>query len=178
MTTEVHRSELGRVGAGVWGVLAVGLGVDVLRRGQGPAAWLSLIVLAALCLSVYAFAWRPAVLVDDEAVTLVNPARSIRIPWDAVTYVGGTWSLQVRTRAADYRAWASGPRPRRTSPGSDADAGRLSRRLADRWEERSRVGPQQKPGEPVTIAWDRPLLVGVAVLAASSVAMSLVEVAA
>ncbi len=162
---EVHRSELGRVCALAWLVLAMLLAIDVVHRGHGRSAALSLVVLGLLSLGVYALAWRPELVIDEQAVTLVNPLRTVRVPWRAVSSVGGRWSLEIRTQGGTYAAWASGPRPRRRRRplcyASDApelpDESRVSRRVTARWEDVvSR--PVAGTAEPVGLHWDGPLL--------------------
>ena len=174
---EVQSNELSRVGAVVWIVLSALLALDVLRRGHGRSAAVSVVVLGLLCAGVYALAWRPGLVIDERAVTLVNPLRTAWIPWGAVTSVGGRWSLEVRTSAGTYTAWASGPRPRRRRPRGlrarlpDAaavpempDESRVSRRVIARWEDFATRVPDGSPAEQIRVTWDRPLVAVVAVL--------------
>lgn len=175
---EVQRSELGRVGAIAWAVLAVLLAADVLRRGHGRSAALALVVLGLLSVGVYALSWRPELMMDQRAVTLVNPFRTVRIPWSAVTSVGGSWSLEVRTELGTYAAWASGPRRRKRRPRGQLtaptapDETRISRRVIARWEESVSAARSAVPsGETVDVSWDRPAVAGGVVLGVALVGL-------
>jgi Bacterial PH domain len=70
------------------------------------------------------FAWsvfvRPAVVLDDEGVTVRNVVRDAHIPWGKVTYVESRWNLKVFVGDRGYTAWAIASqieRPKRVSGG-------------------------------------------------------------
>lgn len=65
------------------------------------AAW----VLFGLAL-LWSLFVRPAVLLDDEGVTIRNVIRDIRIPWVLVTSVESRWSLKVFVGDRGYTSWA------------------------------------------------------------------------
>lgn len=79
----------------IWLVFAVLNLADLAWQGGGHAA----LVVAAVILLVtgvaYVAALRPRVIADDEAVTVRNPLRDIRVPWSAVTGIDLGDSLRV-----------------------------------------------------------------------------------
>jgi len=88
-----------------------------LALGLGLLAWLAF--------------WHPRVEVTDDGVVLVNPFRTITVPWAALIHVETQYSLTLVTPAGRYRAWAA-PGPGRhqvVTAGNDELAGmsRLAR---------------------------------------------------
>lgn len=51
--------------------------------------------------------WHPAVTVDDDGVTLVNPLRTIRVPWAALIQVQTQYALTLHTPQGRFRSWAA-----------------------------------------------------------------------
>jgi len=94
------------------------------------AAWV--VFVLAVVWSVFV---RPAVLVDDEGVTVRNVIRDFHIPWARVTDTESRWNLMVFAGERGYTSWAISAqvgRPKRPgggllgsfSPGRlDKDAG-------------------------------------------------------
>ena len=71
----------------------------------------------ALAWSVY---FRPAVVLDEEGVTLRNIVRDVHIPWGRVTDIESRWNLKVFVGDRGYSAWAITSqvgRPRHVSGG-------------------------------------------------------------
>lgn len=62
-------------------------------------------VLFALAL-VWSLFVRPAVVLDDDGVTLRNVFRDIHIPWGRVTDAESRWNLKVLVGDRAYTAWA------------------------------------------------------------------------
>lgn len=90
----------------VCGVTALGLLVSVAWHwADNPqplfVAWV-LLVMAV----VWSLFGRPAVILDDDGVTLRNVLRDVYIPWARVTDVGSRWSLKVFVDERGYTAWA------------------------------------------------------------------------
>jgi Bacterial PH domain len=56
--------------------------------------------------------WRPALVVDDDGLTLRNPLRTVRLPWSQVQGVAMGWALTVTAAGVRHRVWAV-PGPRR-----------------------------------------------------------------
>ena len=65
------------------------------------AAWVVFILAVVWSLFV-----RPAVLLDENGVTLRNVVRDIHIPWGQVTDVEFRWNLKVLVGDRPYTAWA------------------------------------------------------------------------
>jgi Bacterial PH domain len=104
----VLHHDLGRAVTVVWLVAtAAVVAVQPAANRPGQAAWM----LAVVAVS-YAVGWYPALVVDDDGLTLVNPLRSNRIPWPAVDDVTMGWLLEVRAGGRRYRSLAV-PGPRR-----------------------------------------------------------------
>lgn len=51
--------------------------------------------------------WRPAVVIDDAAVTVRNPLRDVRIGWSALDEATFGWSLRLRAGELSCRAVAA-----------------------------------------------------------------------
>lgn len=101
-----------RPGSAVWitAGLLVFLGGFVLARGAeygATAAWRTLPLAAGLAVLVWLVTWRPHVRVDDEGVTVVNPLRTVHVPWGALIAVSTRYTLTLHTPRAELQAWAA-----------------------------------------------------------------------
>ena len=94
-----------------WALLAVGAAGTALRTPAAGLRWLA--VLALVAAAVYVLFWRPSVEVDDEAVTLRNLVRDVRVPWRRLDAVDTRYSLTVESGGRRYAAWAA-PAPGRS----------------------------------------------------------------
>ncbi len=103
---QVFRPLFGRVLTVAIGLLCTGAFVWLLVDDPAGAAralpWLLLVVGA--CWAVY---WRPHVVVDDGGVRLVNPLRTIDLPWPAIQAVDTKFALQLITAYGRFTAWAA-----------------------------------------------------------------------
>lgn len=101
-------------------VLGAQLGADDAGKALRGLPWYG---LAGLLL--WAAVWRPRVLVADDAVTLVNPLRTVTVPWAAIITVETRFAFALRTPGGKHTAWA-GPGPGRhqalSATGSDLRA--------------------------------------------------------
>jgi hypothetical protein len=70
--------------------------------------------MLAVAAVAFAVGWYPALVVDDDGLTVANPLRSNRIPWPAVDDVTMGWLLEVAAGGRRYRCLAV-PGPRRMS---------------------------------------------------------------
>lgn len=90
----------------IWAMAAIGLGAMVFQ-----GFWMELLRYGALFLLAAWGVWMvfgaPAVRIDEDAVTLDNVARSVRIPWNAVADVEAGLSLAIVTAHGRYSAWAA-----------------------------------------------------------------------
>lgn len=104
----VLHHDLGRAVTMIWLVATVAVvAVQPAANRPGQAAWMLAVAAVA-----FAVGWSPALVVDDDGLTLVNPLRSNRIPWPAVDDVSMGWLLEVRAGGRRYRSLAV-PGPRR-----------------------------------------------------------------
>lgn len=106
MPRQVFRSGFWRGVAVVWAAFVAFNAWDIASRGFPDNGVLGLLVLGAATVIVYAVGWRPAVVADGSGVSIRNPARTIHLPWNAVTDIDATDALRVHDRSGFYRAWA------------------------------------------------------------------------
>lgn len=78
---------------------------------------------------VWVLAWRPSVMVADDAVTVRNPLRDVRIAWPALDDAGFDWALWLRAGNVTCRA-AAAPGP--ASMGALYDRGRSKTGIYER----------------------------------------------
>lgn len=103
---QVFRSTFGRVLTGALAVLALAAVVVLLARDPfellRALPWLALVVGAC-----WASFWRPCVVVDDGGVQIVNPLRTIVLPWPSIVAVDTKWALTLVTVYGGFTAWAA-----------------------------------------------------------------------
>lgn len=114
--------------------------VDAAVRGSWDIVFRTLGPTLALAWVLWVLTARPHLRVDDEALTVVNPLRVIRLPWGAIADVRQRWQVEVDTVNGRTARCLGGPGPR--SDGLSA--------IVDRWTERR----ADAVGEP-TRGWDR-----------------------
>jgi hypothetical protein len=122
----VYRPTAVRVLSAVtWVLLAGTLAVTAWRDPVEGLRWLP--VLALVAAVVYALFWRPSVEVDDDAVTVRNVVRNIRVPWIRLDALDTRYALSLEAQGRRYAAWAA-PAPGRSQAlrQSTRDAGALA----------------------------------------------------
>jgi hypothetical protein len=89
-----------------WTVIA---GLTAARGFEdGTTAVLRALPLAiALGLLAWLVFWHPRVEVTDDGVTMVNPLRTVTVPWAALINVETQYSMTLVTPSGRYRAWAA-----------------------------------------------------------------------
>lgn len=168
-----------------WAVIA---GLTAARGFEdGTVAVLRALPLA-LCLSLLAWLvfWHPRVDVTDEGVVLVNPLRTVHVPWASLIDVQTQYSLTLVTPTGNHRAWAApGPgrhqvltagrdelagvsRQARDSRGAvaigdlpSAPSGQVAALVRRRWEhlvENEQVPLGVADDTPVTTRWNVPAI--------------------
>ncbi|MGN7190118.1 PH domain-containing protein [Curtobacterium sp. MCBA15_004] len=146
-------------------VLGVLLLADAAARGSWDVVLVALGPVAAAVWVTWVATVRPCIRFDDDAVTVVNPLRTTRVPWPAVRAVRQRWQVLVDTvdgRTVTCRGGPALPR-RRPGAGGPADAPAV-RPLLDRFAERRRVAGSAGPDAPVETTWDRvPVVLGAVV---------------
>jgi hypothetical protein len=137
--------------------------------------------------------WFPVVRLSESGVTLVNPARTVTVPWVALIAVDTKFALKLRTPHGAYTAWAA-PAPGVTGayrakpehvqnlPGTsfgaggsmrpgdlrNSDSGAAAFLVRTRWAalaESGRLDVDQTDTSRAAVRWNVPQLVGAAVAA-------------
>lgn len=126
---QVFRSTFGRVLTGGLALLALTAVVVLLARDPlellRALPWLALVVGAC-----WALFWRPCVIVDDGGVRIVNPLRTIELPWPSIVAVDTKWSLTLVTAYGEFTAWAApAPGARQTALAARTETKHLSPRI-------------------------------------------------
>ncbi len=112
----------------IWAVFAAANLVDLAVQGRDRFSLLAGIGLVVVTGFVYAGAWRPRIVTDDEGLTIRNPLRDHKIGWSAVSLVEATELVRVRCEwplaDGDRRTAGSEPgeRPAGTAPVGTASA--------------------------------------------------------
>lgn len=154
--------------SGLVAVLGGFLLVDAAARGSWDVLWSAVGPVAAVVWALWLLTARPAVRLDDDALTVVNPLRTTRVPWAAVADVRLRWQIVVQTEDGRSVTCRGGPSIRGSRP---VRRGELSvphepeelRTIRSRWRERRTVRPADRT---VHRAWDRPAVgTGAAVVA-------------
>lgn len=108
--TVVIRSALSK-----WGTVAIALIAaatiihTVVTAGAKLAAQLTIYPLL-VTLIAWALWGKPAVVLQDEVVKLINPLRTYQIPYSAITEVSARGALRVHVGERHYTAWAAAAR--------------------------------------------------------------------
>ena len=97
---EVFRSAGSIVLSWAWLVVAVITLIDLAVQGRDHDAAITAALIVAISAVVYGCAWRPCIVADDAAVTVVNPLRDHRVPWAAVANVDVVHSVRVHCTPA------------------------------------------------------------------------------
>lgn len=110
----VYRSTTSRVLAVVIFVgAAAGMLAAVLAEGA-PGALTLAPLLALIAGFGWAAYWRPAVVVHEHGVDLVQVLSTVSVPWESIHAVDTRWALTLQTERGNYAAWAA-PAPSRYS---------------------------------------------------------------
>ncbi|MDM7830797.1 PH domain-containing protein [Cellulomonas edaphi] len=89
-----------------WALIA-GLVASRWVQGGPEAAARTLPAAVGLALAAWAVFFHPRVDVTDEGVRLVNPLRTIAVPWAALVHVETQYALTLVTPVGRFRAWAA-----------------------------------------------------------------------
>jgi len=116
--TEHFHSRFNRVIAVVaWVVSAVGVSAILVSGRTDSFAFIGVLVLISYL--AWFGLWRPAVVISDEGVELVNVSQTVLVPWAALIQVETRLALTLKTPRASYVATAA-PAPGRTFTGVNA----------------------------------------------------------
>lgn len=136
----------------LWALAAFGTVVTVAQTGFAGLRFAAPLVLMAF--AGWALFWRPAVVVSDSGVELVNPLRRIGVPWEALAYVDTKYALTLVTESGRFSSWAA--------PAPGVLGARHARPENIRGLPASAYGPSQsvRPGDlPQTVSGQAALLV-------------------
>ncbi|WP_028279067.1 PH domain-containing protein [Arthrobacter sp. H5] len=102
----VFKPRTGKWFAGAtWVLVGIGLVFAVVTGGfEGLQTALPLLTLAYLAWWLF---WYPSVCVDQSGVTLINPVRSVSVPWASLIHVDTKYSLTLITPTGRYGSWAA-----------------------------------------------------------------------
>ena len=98
---------IGSAGAVLVVLLAVWVVIDEAGRGSWKAAVAAALwggLITALIVELFL---RPAVSTTQEGVVLVNPFRTVVVPWEAVRSVETELALQIITDRGRHTSWAA-----------------------------------------------------------------------
>lgn len=152
--TETIRPRSSRLIAGAVVACCVVAVVAVVAAGSGLVPVVRTLaasgLLTALMWAVY---WRPEVEVSDGEVRIVNPWRTVHVPWPALDEVDHRWTLSVRT--VDGRTVSAFAAPARgMSERGPGVASLAARAITDRREALRLAGyldDVRLEGAPVTV---------------------------
>ena len=173
---------------GVIAACLLGLG-SLVFGGDGALLVRASAPIVLIAVAAWTLLWVPAVLVDETEVVLLNPLRTIRLPWRVITDVRTRWGLDLLVDRRRYGAWAA------TRPGS-VEAARAARRkdrlaasrtpsggaerrpamaVAAVVEQRWHAEHSKSGGATAAVRWHRGTVLVLAVLVVTSAAGALVH---
>jgi len=80
----------------IWAVFALANLVDLAVQGRDRLSLLAAIGLLLVTGLLYAGAWRPRIVPDDDGMTISNPLRDHRVGWPAVSLIEATELVRIR----------------------------------------------------------------------------------
>ncbi|MEO6472351.1 MAG: PH domain-containing protein [Aeromicrobium sp.] len=141
------------VPAVIWVFCAFVLG-DALVEGSVGYAIRVALLMSAVAFIVFATLAKPALIVDDEGITVANVLRTHRIPFGALVdvRVGGLTSLVARSARGDrtITSW-NGPGIRRVPRLGESEVERLIR---NRWETWTRTSRPESDRAMLVSSWN------------------------
>jgi Bacterial PH domain len=104
---EMYRSPVAPLMWWVWVVFAAANLIDLAVQGRNHFAAMIAVILVLITGVTYVAAFRPRVFADDEGMTIINPLRDWRVPWNCVEGVALGDSLEVHCNWQDDSAAGS-----------------------------------------------------------------------
>ncbi len=98
---EMYRSPIAPLVWWVWVVFAAANLADLAVQGRNHFAAMIAVVLVLITGVTYVAAFRPRVFADDDGMTIINPLRAWRVPWNCVEGVALGDSLEVHCNWQD-----------------------------------------------------------------------------
>lgn len=104
---EMYRSPIAPLVWWVWVAFAAANLADLAVQGRNHFAAMIAVILVLITGVTYVAAFRPRVFADDEGMTIINPLRDWRVPWNCVEGVALGDSLEVHCNWQDSSATGS-----------------------------------------------------------------------
>lgn len=146
--------------------------VDAIVEGTAVYAIRVGLLMAAVAFIVFVTLAKPALMVNNEGLTVVNVARTHRIPFGALidVRVGGLTNLVARTPQGERKitSW-NAPGVKRSPTNGESEVERLIRNRWESWQsQHPGVGP-----ETVTSSWNKREGIAVIAMIAVNIAIRL-----
>ena len=109
---DVYTSRFNRVLAiGLWAVFAL-IAVSLFFAAEKTSLWY-LVPIAFVVVLMWELLWRPSLTVLPDEVEMLNPLRTVHIPWNALVHIDTKFALRLFTPGHTYEVWAA-PAPGRS----------------------------------------------------------------
>jgi hypothetical protein len=92
------------IAVGVVGALA-GLALLLPALLTAPRSWALVSSVTLALVLLWLFVVRPAAVIHDEGIRLVNPLRVVDVTWPTITEGRSRWALEVVADGRKYTAW-------------------------------------------------------------------------
>jgi len=133
--TNIEKFRPGSAVASGWILIIFFAGFIVQTIFYGGDLVLTTAICSAGIIGAYLLFLKPYVLIFDEGIKVVNPAKEIAVSWDLVEEIETKYSMSITIAGIDYYAWAA-PAPgrghaRRMHKTDRLPGAQVPRRLAD-----------------------------------------------
>ena len=150
-TSKTFRQRSSQLLALVFIAAALILIASMLRSWSTDGSPLFLSILLLGIAGAWALFLRPAVVVDQQGVTLRNIVRDVEVPWQELTDVEARWNVKVFAGERGYTAWAvSSQLERPKSAGGGIFGGGLGQGALARYTRELTSGAAEPGGRKVT----------------------------
>ena len=92
------------IAVGAVGAVA-GLALLVPALLTQPRSWALVSSVTLALVLLWLFVVRPAAVIHDEGIRLVNPMRVVDLTWPTITEVRSKWALELVAEGRKYTAW-------------------------------------------------------------------------
>jgi hypothetical protein len=82
-----------------------GLALLVPALLTSPVSWTLVSAVTLGLVLLWLFVVRPAAVIHDEGIRLVNPLRVVDLTWPTITEVRSKWALELVAEGRKYTAW-------------------------------------------------------------------------
>lgn len=95
--------------------------ISLVQFGRAEPLVRAIPAIGLVAFGAYAVLWMPRVGITPAGLEVVNPLRTYRVAWPAVTDITAHWTLTVTTDRGRFSAWAA------PAPGPWSSIGKLRR---------------------------------------------------